>query len=138
GGSKAHWLSRAYSDALLVRSPVGVAVEEAPLTDIVARLLAVLGDAAASIARTGGLVSASPDAQPPRRFRFVHDAALGPVLERAYAESQAAMDRGDFGAALLTSCSILDAMLADALGASGFGIRDSGFASGDSGLAERI
>src|SRR5262245_26101790 len=39
GGSKAHWLSRAFSEALLVRSSTGAAVEEAPPATIVDRIV---------------------------------------------------------------------------------------------------
>src|SRR6185295_5883781 len=38
GGSKAHWLSRAYSSALLVRSTNGEAVVEADAGEIVRRV----------------------------------------------------------------------------------------------------
>src|SRR5438445_511238 len=38
GGSKAHWLARAYSGAFLVRSPQGGGVVEADTTEIGARL----------------------------------------------------------------------------------------------------
>src|SRR6185295_8693886 len=49
GGSKAHWLSRAFSEAFLVRSIDGGAVVEAPALDIVRRLVDVLGQARASL-----------------------------------------------------------------------------------------
>src|SRR3954467_6042116 len=49
GGSKAHWLSRAFSEAFLVRSIDGGAVVEAPALDIVRRLVDVLGRARASL-----------------------------------------------------------------------------------------
>src|SRR5262245_22907028 len=49
GGSKAHWLSRAFSDALLVRSIDGSAVVEAPAEEIVRRLVKVLEQARASL-----------------------------------------------------------------------------------------
>src|SRR5213082_377081 len=42
GGSKAHWLSRAFSGALLVRSIDGAAVVQAPVEDIVRRVVDVL------------------------------------------------------------------------------------------------
>ena len=37
---------------------------------------------------------------PPRRFDFVHDPELRPVLEQAYTDSRRALDQGDYDAAL--------------------------------------
>ena len=51
GGVKVHWLSRAFSEALLVRSSAGHAVTEAPLSAIVDRILAVLGRAVDALSR---------------------------------------------------------------------------------------
>src|SRR5207248_9634001 len=79
GGSKAHWLSRAYSGALLVRSTAGEAVIEATPAQIVERILDVLARARASIA--DAQTSTPIEAPQPHRFDFVHDAALRPVLE---------------------------------------------------------
>src|SRR5271165_2881920 len=42
GGSKAHWLARSFSEAFLMRSTAGQAVEGAPPAEIVQRLLDVL------------------------------------------------------------------------------------------------
>src|SRR5712692_4266832 len=53
GGSKAHWLARAYSDAFLVRPAPDRFVEEAALTDIVGRILQVLERAATSLSQLG-------------------------------------------------------------------------------------
>lgn len=114
GGSKAHWLSREYSDALLVRSPTGRAVEDPSIAEIVGRVLHVLDRAAASLAR----LEANPTARPetgPRRFDFVHDAALRPVLEAAYVDSRDALEQGRFGVALVTACGLLEALVTDAL-----------------------
>src|SRR6185295_18983488 len=49
GGSKAHWLSRAFSEALLVRSIDGGADVEAPVEEILRRLVDVLSQARASL-----------------------------------------------------------------------------------------
>ena len=49
GGSKAHWLARAFSEAFLMRSADGNAVEGVPPTEIVKRLLGVLDQAVASL-----------------------------------------------------------------------------------------
>src|SRR3954470_9226937 len=74
GGSKAHWLSRAFSDALLVRSIDGAAVVEAPAEDIVRRVVGVLARARTSLLQVDGdpsitareAVAASVDAGPYR------------------------------------------------------------------------
>jgi len=118
GGSKAHWLARAYSEAFLVRAADGAVVVEADATDIVDRTLSVLAQGAASLSRMDDVAAASSGAGPrPRRFDFVHDAALRPVLERALDDSRGALDRGEFALALILSCGILDAMITDALDA---------------------
>src|SRR5262245_34577330 len=91
GGSKAHWLSRAYSGAFLVRSADGGMVVEADATEIVDRILRVLEQGAASLSDMDEVsASASVAAPPPRHFDFVHNEDLRPILERAYADSRAA------------------------------------------------
>src|SRR5277367_4898452 len=61
GGSKAHWLARSFSDAFLMRSADGRAVEGAAPAEIVKRLLDVLEQAVASLSGTddGAVISAS-------------------------------------------------------------------------------
>jgi len=120
GGSKAHWLSRAFSQAFLVRPSAGGIVVEASAAEIVDRLLGVLAQARASLASMGaeGADSAyggAPAEQAPRRFDFVHDAELRPVLEQAYVESGRALEAGDVHRAFITACGILEALLTDAL-----------------------
>jgi len=122
GGSKAHWLSRAFSEAFLVRSADGGAIVEASAVDIIRRLVEVLGRARASLLQMDGdpgALSAIDDqlreARPPQRFEFVHRRELQPVLERAYADSRAALDRGEFGAALVLTCTVLESIITDAL-----------------------
>jgi hypothetical protein len=116
GGSKAHWLSRAFSSALLVRSAGGDAVTETGVREIVDRILGVLHQARASLGRLDDVEAASSTAAPAApRFDFVHDARLRPVLETAFAESGDAFDAGDFPRAMRTSCSILEAIITDAL-----------------------
>ena len=115
GGSKSHWLSRAYSEALLVRSD-GRARERADLAVIVERILGVLnraGVALAHLRETG----ASPAADGPvtTRFDFVHDADLRPVLEEAYVDGRRALDDRRYEEALLSFCGILEAVMTDAL-----------------------
>lgn len=115
GGSKAHWLSRAYSAGFLVRSSDGGMVVEADTTEIVDRILRVLEQAAASLSDMDEVTASSDAAPPQRHFDFVHNADLRPVLERAFADSRAAFARRDFGVALILSCSLIDALLTDAL-----------------------
>src|SRR5882757_7977135 len=68
GGSKAHWLARSFSEAFLMRSAAGRAVEGAPPAEIVKRLLDVLKQAVASLSRMddGQVISASSETAPPR------------------------------------------------------------------------
>jgi hypothetical protein len=118
GGSKAHWLSRAFSQAFLVSPIPGEIVTEASPADIVERLLVVLAQARASLATMDPLDAAAAATAPSpavRRFDFVQNAELRPVLEQAYAESAGAFDAKDFQRAFLTSCSILEAIITDAL-----------------------
>jgi hypothetical protein len=125
GGSKAHWLSRAFSEALLVRSIDGGAVVEAPAAEIVRRVVDVLMQARTSLLQmdedaarlTTSMVepgAAAGDPQP-RRFAFVHHTGLRPVLERTFADSRAAFDRGDFALALVLACGVLESIITDAL-----------------------
>ncbi len=114
GGSKAHWLARSFSEAFLVRSGAGGAVAGTPPLEIVKRLLDVLEQAVGSL--SGMITSVSAQAPPtPRRFDFVHDPELRPVLEQAYIEGRTALDQGDFEMAMVTSCGILEAIVTDAL-----------------------
>jgi hypothetical protein len=135
GGSKAHWLARAYSAAFLVRSNdggsafaplasdgpttaagVGGVVVEVDTAEIVDRILDVLAQAATSLARMEDVAAASSGAAPRvRRFEFVHDAELRPVLEQALADSRDALGRGDWALALILSCGVIEAVLTDAL-----------------------
>lgn len=116
GGSKTHWVSRAYSDALLVRTTAGHAAEVADLAVIVDRMLDVLHRAAEALAGSGPVRAAEPGGDaPPNRFEFVHDAALRPVLAEAYAEGRQALARGHYEDALMAFCGTLEAALTDAL-----------------------
>jgi len=114
GGSKSHWLSRAYSDALLVREH-GQALERADVGDIVSRIVAVLEQAGRSLDQARNPEWAAAETPSRHRFDFVHDRDLRPVLEAAYVESRAALERRDFGHALATTCGILEAIITDAL-----------------------
>ena len=123
GGSKAHWLSRAYSQAFLMRSTADRVVEEATIGEIVDRLVDVLIQGVASLTQMGqgGSTSASSEAPSPRRFEFVHNPELRPVVEQAYSDSRRALEQGQYGPALLTSCGILEAIVTDALEHKGLG-----------------
>ena len=122
GGSKAHWLAQSFSSAFLMRSADGRAAEGAPPAEIVQRLLDVLEQAVGSLSQMedGPIVSASAEAPPPRRFKFVHNPELRPVVEQAYTDSRRALEQGDYDLALLTSCGILEAIVTDALEHKGF------------------
>ena len=118
GGSKAHWLARSFSEAFLMRSSAGSAVESAAPAGIADRLVCVLEQAVDSLLRmgSGSAVSASSEAPPPsRRFDFVHNHQLRPVLERAYADSRRSLEALRYGQAMLTSCGVLEAIVTDAL-----------------------
>ena len=113
GGSKAHWLSRAFSEALLVpAAPAGASV-----VTIVDRLLGVLDSAGHSLADAAAVPAADPAGPPPPRprFTFIEDATLRSRLEGAYLDGQQAFSRGEFGLALLTFCSILETIITAAL-----------------------
>ena len=115
GGSKAHWLSRAYSGALLVRSTDGEAKVEADVAEIVFRVIDVLEQARRSIAGLDPSAPAVAEAPAPHRFDFVHDAQLRPVLEQAFADGTQAFEAGDYERAMMTACGIIEALLTDAL-----------------------
>jgi hypothetical protein len=64
------------------------------------------------------VAAASTGAPPrPRRFEFVRNAELRPVLERAFDDSRDAFERGEFALALVLSCSVIESLLTDALSA---------------------
>lgn len=117
GGSKAHWLARAFSQAFLVRSGDGQAAVGAPPAEIVQQLIAVLGQAVATLSQSGdgAIVSASSVQPAPRRFEFVHNPEIRPVLEQAYADGRSALEKADYDLAMMTFCGILEAIVTDAL-----------------------
>lgn len=117
GGSKAHWLSRAFSAAFLISTPPQgdrALVVEAPASEIVDRLLGVIDQARTSLTQVAsGTAPGEPAA--PRRFEFVHDSALRPVLEQACADAERALAAGEADGAFMTFCSVLEAVITDAL-----------------------
>jgi hypothetical protein len=117
GGRKAHWLARLFSQAFLLRAADGEAAGEATPQEIAIRLLGVLEQAVASLSRKDAAPVLSTSAEPPapRRFEFVHNAELRPVLEQADSESRRAMQQAQFDLSLRTSCGILEAIITDAL-----------------------
>jgi hypothetical protein len=118
GGSKAHWLARAFSEAFLLRTTTGQVIEAVAPAEIVERLVDVLDQAILSLSRMGVAQngSTSPVAAPlPHRFDFVHNVELRPVVEQAYADGRDAFERGEYGVALINSCGILEAIVTDAL-----------------------
>jgi hypothetical protein len=117
GGSKAHWLARAFSAAFLMRSADGSAAQGAAPAEIVQQLLAVLGQAVATLSQTNhDAISSASSTQPaPRRFDFVHNPEIRPVLEQAYADSRSALEKGDYDFSMMSFCGILEAIVTDAL-----------------------
>ena len=125
GGSKAHWLARSFSNAFLMRTADGRAAEGVPPEEIVTRLLDVLDQAVASVSGmsdsaivsgpSSELSSAPSDAPARRRFEFVHNPELRPIVEQAYADSRRAVEQKEYDVALLTSCGVLEAIVTDAL-----------------------
>lgn len=118
GGSKQHWLSRAFSEAFLMRSSAGEVIEGAEPAEIAERLIAVLErgmQSLAQMAESGATAATASVAPPPRRFEFVHNAELRPVLDQAYAESRDAFDAGRYEEALINACGVLEAIVTDAL-----------------------
>ena len=121
GGNKAHWLSRAYSQAFLrsLHSDDGtseVAVEISP-AGIVDRVLGVLHRAASSLVSldTAGISSPPTPAAAPPRFEFVEDTSLREGLARAYVDGRAALAQGRRALGLVSAASILDAIITHAL-----------------------
>jgi hypothetical protein len=116
GGSKAHWLARAFSQAFLLRTSSGQVIEAVAPAEIVERLVGVLDQAVLSLSRMGDGETASASPAPlPRRFEFVHNVDLRPVVEQAYADSRDALELGRYDVALINSCGILEAIVTDAL-----------------------
>ena len=110
-----------------MRAPDGGVVVEADSTEIVDRILEVLAQGATSLSRMDDVEAASTGAAPrPRRFDFVHDAALRPVLEQAFDDSRHALERGESGLALILSCGVIEAIITDALQHCGSRIADDG------------
>jgi len=108
GGSKSHWLARSFSQAFLMRSAEGQAVEEAAPAEIITRLLGVLDEAVASLSgienggnssgtsssdtsssgtSSSGTSLASFETPAPRRFEFVHNPDLRAIVEEAYTDA---------------------------------------------------
>jgi hypothetical protein len=125
GGSKAHWLARAFSEAFLMRSANGNAVTAVSPVELVKRTIGVLEQAVASLAgmnegqddsgSSASSSSGSSAAPPRRRFEFVHSLELRPIVEQAYIDSRRAFEQGNYDLALRTSCGILEAIVTDAL-----------------------
>jgi hypothetical protein len=133
GGSKAHWLARAFSEAFLLRTSSGQVIEAVAPAEIVERLVGVLDQGVLSLSRMGdeqGAPGSSQAAPLPRRFDFVHNVELRPVLEQAYANSRDALEQGRYGVALINSCGILEAIVTDALEHKGLDVLASAGAPG--------
>lgn len=137
GGSKAHWLARAFSEAFLLRTDSGQVIETVAPAEIVERLVGVLEQAILSLSRLGDSQAASssdsPAAAPlPRRFEFVHNTEIRPVLEQAYTDSRDALEQGSYEVALINACGILEAIVTDALEHQGLGtLASAGLPAGE-------
>jgi hypothetical protein len=123
GGSKAHWLARSFSEAFLMRSSSGRAAAGAAPDEIVGRLIEVLEQAVRTLSQMddGPANSASTESPAPRRFDFVHNVELRPVVEQAFSDSKRALEEKHYDLALRTSCGILEAIVTDALEHKGLG-----------------
>src|SRR5262249_38115023 len=126
GGSKAHWLSRAFSEAFLVRATAG-AVEDAPAADIVDRLNGVLDQAKRSILQLAAAPELASSEPRPHPFAFVHDRPLRAVLEAACAAGRGAFGEGRFSSCLMAACGVLEAIVPDALAFAGHAPNDWSF-----------
>ena len=100
-----------------MRSANGQAAEGATPSEIVQRLLGVLDQAVATLSQMdeGSVISESSQAPAPRRFEFVHNPELRPVVERAYTDSRRALKQQEYDLAMRTTCGILEAIVTDAL-----------------------
>jgi hypothetical protein len=127
GGSKAHWLSRAYSGAFLMRGADGGVIVEASASDIVDRILGVLAQARTSLTSANTVAAAPDTASHGRRFEFVHNVQLRPILAEAFADGARALENGDVTGAFVASCSILEAVITDALEKKGLKVSDWSF-----------
>jgi len=116
GGSKAHWLSQSFSNALLVPVAGG---ESASVVAIIDRLLEVLDTAGRSLSDAELTAVDAPSQPPPSRFANIENAALRASLERAYLDGLEAFERGESAFALMTFCSILETVITYALEAHG-------------------
>jgi hypothetical protein len=118
GGSKAHWLARAFSEAFLMRTTSGQVIEAVAPAQIVERLVGVLDQAVVSLSQMADGQNASETLQaapPPHRFDFVGNTDLRPILEQAYPDGRRALEQGNFGLALVAFCGILETIVTDAL-----------------------
>lgn len=117
GGSKSHWLARAYSEAFLIRSQSGAVVELVAASEIVNRLVGVLEQAVRSLSSLVDRATASGASEPSPgpRFEFVHNPDLRAVVEQAYRDSRREFERGRYAQSLLVSCGVLEAIVTDAL-----------------------
>ena len=91
GGSKAHWLARAYSSAFSCAPPMAAWSSRRTRRRSSTGFSDVLAQGAPSLSRMDdGRRPLRPVTAPrPRRFDFVHDAELRPVLEQAFVDSRA-------------------------------------------------
>ncbi|HYL37554.1 MAG TPA: hypothetical protein VEV17_16685 [Bryobacteraceae bacterium] len=116
GGSKVHWLARAYGEAFLMRSTAGRAVETVAPADIASRIIEVIEQAVESLSQMrDGQVTSQGTPPAGHRFDFVHNPELRPIVEQAYSDGRSSLEQGRFGPALFAFCGVLEAIVTDAL-----------------------
>jgi hypothetical protein len=98
-----------------VRANDGGVIVEASASEIVDRILDVLDQARQSLASLDNTTATPAPAPPLRRFDFVHNPQLRPILAQAFADATRALETGDTDSAFMSSCGILEALITDAL-----------------------
>lgn len=127
GGSKAHWLARAYSSAFLVRANDGGVVVEASASEIVDRIIDVLEQGRRSLSTVESMTTSAAPGPPLRRFDFVHNQQLRPILAEAFADVTHSLESGDIESSFIASCGILEALITDALEHKGLNVSSWSF-----------
>jgi hypothetical protein len=87
----------------------------------------VLSQARASLTTIEGAPAAAAEPAPLRRFEFVHNAPLRPVLAQAFADSGRQLEQGDHVSAFITCCGILETLITDALESKGLDVSSWSF-----------
>lgn len=114
GGTKSHWLARAFSDAFLVTpSQPGAVTTEVSAKEIVARILAVLDLAGESLQRLERGEPSGTSGPVADRFAFIADPTLRMGLAEVDRVAQEALARGAYALALVGTCSVLESVITE-------------------------